>query len=111
MGDVENRRNQNMQCSIQESGDKKEKTGEAGQLSLRILLRFEDKMNRQLSCLIDNQMDSPVKLAEELVQHGFIHPLDSGAIQEMLDAAITKTVVRPLTTYHSSVMGPCSRTR
>lgn len=88
--DVENRRIQNMQCSIQESGDKKEKTGEAGQLSLRILLRFEDKMNRQLSCLIDNQMDSPVKLAEELVQHGFIHPLDSGAIQEMLDAAITK---------------------
>ena len=38
-------------------------------------------MNRQLSCLIDNQVDSPVKLAEELVQHGFIHPLDSGAIQ------------------------------
>ena len=42
---------------------------------------LQDKMNRQLSCLIDNQMDSPVKLAEELVQHGFIHPLDSGAIQ------------------------------
>eukprot|EP00090_Calanus_glacialis_P041282 TRINITY_DN7266_c0_g1_i1.p1 TRINITY_DN7266_c0_g1~~TRINITY_DN7266_c0_g1_i1.p1 ORF type:complete len:548 (-),score=201.84 TRINITY_DN7266_c0_g1_i1:125-1768(-) len=88
--DVENRRIQNMQCSIQESGDKKDKVGEAGQLSLRILLRFEDKMNRQLSCLIDNQVDSPVKLAEELVQHGFIHPLDSGAIQEMLYAAITK---------------------
>jgi len=85
--DEENRRIQNMQCSIQESGDKKEKSS---QLSLRILLRFEDKMNRQLSCLIDNEVDSPVKLAEELVQHGFIHPLDSGAIQEMLDAAITK---------------------
>ena len=39
--DVENRRIQNMQCSIQESGDKKEKVGEVGQLSLRILLRFE----------------------------------------------------------------------
>jgi len=89
--DVENRRIQNMQCSIQEIDKKeKERTGEVGQLSLRILLRFEDKMNRQLSCLIDNQVDSPVKLAEELVQHGFIHPMDSGAIQEMLDAAITK---------------------
>ena len=44
-------------------------------------LLLQDKMNRQLSCLIDNQVDSPVKLAEELVQHGFIHPLDSGAIQ------------------------------
>jgi len=88
--DVENRRIQNMQCSIQESEDKKEKVGDVGQLSLRILLRFEDKMNRQLSCLINSQQDSPIKLAEELVQHGFIHPLDSGAIQEMLDAAITK---------------------
>jgi len=87
--DEENRRILNMQCSIQEFSDRKEKPGE-GQLSLRILLRFEDKMNRQLSCLIDNQVDSPIKLAEELVQHGFIHSLDSGAIQEMLDAAITK---------------------
>merc|ERR1719336_3329394 len=39
--DEENRRIQNMQCSIQESGDKKEKVGDVGQLSLRILLRFE----------------------------------------------------------------------
>ena len=39
--DVENRRIQNMQCSIQESEDKKEKVGDVGQLSLRILLRFE----------------------------------------------------------------------
>ena len=38
-------------------------------------------MNRQLSCLIDNQVDSPVKLADELVQHGFIHQNDTGAIQ------------------------------
>merc|ERR1712240_437907 len=89
--DVENRRIQNMQCSIQPQEKKeKEKSGEAGQLSLRILLRFEDKMNRQLSCLIDNQMDSPVKLADGLVQHGFIHQNDTGAIQEMLEAAITK---------------------
>jgi len=89
--DVENRRIQNMQCSIQPQEKKeKEKSGETGQLSLRILLRFEDKMNRQLSCLIDNQVDSPVKLADELVQHGFIHQNDTGAIQEMLEAAITK---------------------
>jgi len=89
--DVENRRIQNMQCSIQPQEKKeKEKSAEAGQLSLRILLRFEDKMNRQLSCLIDNQVDSPVKLADELVQHGFIHQNDTGAIQEMLEAAITK---------------------
>eukprot|EP00092_Neocalanus_flemingeri_P011107 GFUD01011960.1.p1 GENE.GFUD01011960.1~~GFUD01011960.1.p1 ORF type:complete len:551 (-),score=163.23 GFUD01011960.1:55-1707(-) len=80
----ENRRIVTMQCSLGEA-DKKD-----GQLSLRILLRFEDNMNRQLSCVIASNSDSPFKLAEELVQHGFIHPLDSGAIQEMLQAAIMK---------------------
>ena len=43
--DEENRRIQNMQCSIQESGDKKEKSS---QLSLRILLRFEVKEKNRI---------------------------------------------------------------
>ena len=59
-----------MQCSIQPSEGKKE----SGQLSLRILLRMEDNMNRQLSCLIARGGDSALNLAAELVQHGFIHP-------------------------------------
>jgi len=83
-GDVENRRILTMQCSL-EAADKKDI-----QLSLRILIRFEDNMNRQLSCTIASSADTPVNLAQELVQHGFIHPLDSGAIQEMLQAAIMK---------------------
>jgi len=89
--DVENRRILNMQCSLQprEFATEKEKKGESGQLSLRILLRMEDNMNRQLSCFL-NQDDDPVKLAGELVQHGFIHPLDSTSIQEMLGGALLK---------------------
>lgn len=59
-------------------------------MEIFIFVMLQDKMNRQLSCLIDNQVDSPVKLADELVQHGFIHQNDTGAIQEMLEAAITK---------------------
>jgi len=90
--DVENRRILNMQCSIQPREEKKvvEKVLQDHQLSLRILLRMEDNMNRQLSCLIAPDTDTPVNLAAELVQHGFIHPMDIHSIQEMLRAAILK---------------------
>lgn len=84
--DEESRRIMTMQCSLQPREGSSEKTG---QLSLRILLRMEDNMNRQLSCFL-NVEDDPVKLAGELVQHGFIHPADSTSIQEMLDGAILK---------------------
>jgi len=82
--DVETRRILSMQCDLEES-DKKE-----GQLSLRILLRFEDNMNRQLNCMISRVSDSAQLLAEELVMHGFIHTMDSLAIQQMLDATFLK---------------------
>ena len=38
-------------------------------------------MNRQLNCMISRSDDSPQLLAEELVLHGFIHYMDSCAIQ------------------------------
>ena len=38
-------------------------------------------MNRQLNCSIARAADTPLLLAEELVQYGFIHSLDSRAIQ------------------------------
>jgi len=84
--DVENRRIQTMQCSIQTNHDKKENKD----ISLRILLRMEDNMNRQLSCNICKTGDNAVALAAELVQYGFIHPEDSQAIVEMLDRAMVK---------------------
>ena len=34
-------------------------------------------MNRQLNCFIARPPDTPLLLAEELVQYGFIHALDS----------------------------------
>jgi len=83
--DLESRRIQNMQCSIHTNEDKKD-----NQLSLRILLRMEDNMNRQLSCTIVQGMDTAVLLAAELVQYGFIHPEDSQAIVEMLGKALVK---------------------
>ena len=38
-------------------------------------------MNRQLNCFIARPPDTPLLLAEELVQYGFIHALDSSLIQ------------------------------
>jgi len=81
---VENRRILSMQCDLEDT-EKKD-----GHISLRILLRFEDNMNRQLNCMISRNSDTPQVLSEELVQHGFIHTNDSCAIQEMLDAAFLK---------------------
>jgi len=94
--DVEHRRVETMQCSLQPKQVVGASKGQQAtqhshqELSLRILLRMEDNMNRQLSCLIVPETDTTVKLAAELVQHGFIHHQDSGAIQEMLQAAILK---------------------
>jgi len=70
--DEENRRIVSMQCDLSKESDKKD-----GQLSLRILLRFTDNMNRQLNCMISRSDDTPQLLAEELVLHGFIHYMDS----------------------------------
>lgn len=39
---------------------------------MTILLRMDDKMNRQLSCEVTPK-DTPSELAEELVNHGFIN--------------------------------------
>ncbi|XP_023336245.1 nuclear receptor-binding protein homolog [Eurytemora carolleeae] len=75
-----------MQCSIQPSQDKKE----PNTLSLRILLRMEDNMNRQLYCTIVRGVDTAPGMAAELVQHGFIHSHDSQAIVEMLAKAMVR---------------------
>lgn len=39
---------------------------------MTILLRMDDKMNRQLTCLVA-QNESATALAQELVHLGFIH--------------------------------------
>jgi len=82
--DVENRRIMTMQCSIKRNQDKKD----TKDISIRILLRMEDNMNRQLSCNICSAVDTAVGLAAELVLYGFIHPQDSKAIVDMMAKAM-----------------------
>ena len=76
-----------LQCDIQRLGEGDK--GLSGQLQLRILLRMEDNMNRQLSCSI-SQDEDPEKLANELVQHGFIHRFDHYAIKDMLVSGMAR---------------------
>ena len=39
---------------------------------MTILVRMDDKMNRQLSCVV-SETDTAFELATELVYYGFIH--------------------------------------
>lgn len=41
-------------------------------LQCTILVRMDDKMNRQLSTIVD-ETDTPFDLANELIYHGFIN--------------------------------------
>lgn len=45
--------------------------------TLSILLRMDDKMNRQLTCDLPTGENEPAVLAEELVHYGFINEVSS----------------------------------
>ncbi|CAG9097158.1 unnamed protein product [Plutella xylostella] len=66
--DLETRRVVNMMCSLKPQQD-------AQDLLMTILLRMDDKMNRQLTCAVSRR-DSAHALAGELVQLGFIHEMN-----------------------------------
>ena len=63
----ENRKIVNMMCNI-----KAPQENENENLMMTLLLRLDDKMNRQLSCEITD-IESPICLANELVYYGFIN--------------------------------------
>ena len=65
--DEETRRIINMMCNIKSQAE-----GDTLVIKLTLLLRMDDKMNRQLTCEITDD-DSPQLLARELVEFGFIH--------------------------------------
>lgn len=61
----ENRKIVNMMCNIKAPQENEN-------LMMTLLLRLDDKMNRQLSCEITD-IESPICLANELVYYGFIN--------------------------------------
>ncbi|XP_071454507.1 nuclear receptor-binding protein [Hetaerina americana] len=80
--DVETRRVVNMMCSI-----KPKEEESPCSLLMTVLLRFDDKMNRQLTCPISEQDDS-TGLANELVHFGFINELDRARLAGLMDDSL-----------------------
>ncbi|XP_033645184.1 nuclear receptor-binding protein-like [Asterias rubens] len=74
--EVESRAILRMQCETKEE--------EEGKVKLELLLRMDDKMNRQLSCEIGLE-DSPWGLANELVEYGFINDTDRIRVAALIE--------------------------
>lgn len=56
-------------------------------LLMTIILRMDDKMNRQLTCAVSRR-DSASHLARELVQLGFIHEADRDKICRIMEESL-----------------------
>jgi len=78
--ELENRRVVNMMCNV--------KTRDDGPgLIMTILVRMDDKMNRQLSCVV-SETDTAFELATELVYYGFIHEADRDKLGNLIEESL-----------------------
>ncbi|KAG8227295.1 hypothetical protein J437_LFUL004844 [Ladona fulva] len=80
--DVETRRVVNMMCSI-----KPKEEDSPSSLSMTVLLRMDDKMNRQLTCPISEE-DESTGLANELVHYGFINECDRARLANLIEDSL-----------------------
>ncbi|RXG60740.1 Nuclear receptor-binding protein-like [Armadillidium vulgare] len=58
-------------------------------LLMTLSLRLDDKMNRQLSCVLQEE-ERAAPLADELVKHGFINQIDKDRVVCMIDSELTR---------------------
>ncbi|XP_069937155.1 nuclear receptor-binding protein-like [Cherax quadricarinatus] len=80
--DMETRKVINMMCNI--------KPNENGHgLFMTISLRLEDKMNRQLSCVVEDG-EGAAALTDELVRYGFISQMDKDEITSLIEDHLTR---------------------
>lgn len=80
--DMETRRIVNMMCNIKPQE-------ESQNFVMTILLRMDDKMNRQLSCEV-TQQDTPYELSEELVFHGLINREDREMVSNLIGDTLSR---------------------
>jgi len=78
--DIEARRVVNMMCNVKPRE-------QSCDLLMTILLRMDDKMNRQLTCHVSDGIDSLV-LAQELVYFGFINEADRDKISLLIEETL-----------------------
>ncbi|XP_067615057.1 nuclear receptor-binding protein homolog [Eurosta solidaginis] len=79
--DIESRRIVNMMCSVKKLKE------DSSDVAMTILLRMDDKMNRQLTCQV-TEADSASDLTSELVRLGFVHIDDRDKIQALLEETL-----------------------
>ncbi|GBM34692.1 Nuclear receptor-binding [Araneus ventricosus] len=80
--ELETRRIVNIMCNIKPQQDSQN-------LLMTVLLRMDDKMNRQLSCEVSHN-DTPFELAEELVYHGFINHADRDMVAKLISDTLSR---------------------
>ncbi|XP_039747162.1 nuclear receptor-binding protein homolog [Pararge aegeria] len=88
--DLETRRVVNMMCSLMAAPPAPpapRAEPDPADLLMTILLRMDDKMNRQLTCAVTRR-DSAHALAHELVQLGFIHEADREKICRLMEESL-----------------------
>ncbi|XP_050536299.1 nuclear receptor-binding protein homolog isoform X2 [Daktulosphaira vitifoliae] len=81
--DVEVRRVVNMMCNIKPKDDAQ------NDFMMTILLRMDDKMNRQLTCSITDA-DTASTLSQELVHFGFINEADKDKIYVIIEETLSE---------------------
>lgn len=86
--DIETREIVNMMCSV------KPRETATNELIMTLLLRMDDKMNRQLTCQV-SQDDSATTLTNELVHLGFIHENDREKIVTLIDNTLRSFMQNP----------------
>ncbi|CAG9861891.1 unnamed protein product [Phyllotreta striolata] len=81
--DVETRKIVNMMCDVKSKE-------ESCDLLLTIVLRMDDKMNRQLTSCI-SPGENPRNIAEELVHYGFINEVDREKVANLIEESLQHT--------------------
>ncbi|KAF4523982.1 hypothetical protein B566_EDAN010790 [Ephemera danica] len=89
--DVESRRVVTMMCSIKPREEAAATEMQCPQMC--ILLRMDDKMNRQLTCSIA-ECDTSLGLSQELVRYGFINEADRDKIGELIEEQLRSHFTR-----------------
>jgi len=84
--DIESRRIVNMMCSVKSRDD-------SSDLLMTILLRMDDKMNRQLTCQV-SQDDSANLISNELVYLGFINENDRQKIATLIEDTLRSSFAK-----------------
>ncbi|CAD6214654.1 GSCOCG00004163001-RA-CDS [Cotesia congregata] len=105
----EARRIVHMMCNVKPSGGGCDNL----ELNMTILLRMDDKMNRQLTCPV-TETDTPLILAQDLVDNAFINESDRDALARLMEETIrsfyNKQKMRPamvsLTNLPTSLLLP-----